>query len=175
MGILAVLATLAMPQVDRLIARSESATCASHLKVIGTAVNLYVQDHDGRFPMIEGQEGFTYYDEIVETLEQIRNEEGFEPPKPLLETLAPYDVTERTLQCPADLRGRNRFKETGSSYQWNPIVDDEVAISPQIYRRRGAFTPRRFNRITLCTDFDPVHAGRRNRLQADGNVRAVYP
>ena len=63
------------------------------------------------------------------------------------------------------------FKLYGSSYEWNPVLDDgtdpvttlpigpvDITVNP--------------SRIRVCTDFVAIHRGKTNALYGDGHTRA---
>lgn len=153
-AIIGLLATLAMPQVDRMIDRSKSVSCMSNLRQIGVAVTSYMADNEGKYPSIETNPDNPVYPDGVEAL-------------PIWEALEPYGVTKGVLKCPSD---KSYITTRGSSYQWRPIIDDELSVNPVIYGRRGfAFTVNpRF--VTICSDYEPWHFNRSNRLKGDGSV-----
>jgi prepilin-type N-terminal cleavage/methylation domain-containing protein/prepilin-type processing-associated H-X9-DG protein len=49
-GIIAILASVAMPGYQAAIQRANSTGCASRMRLLGQAFDLYANDHDGRFP-----------------------------------------------------------------------------------------------------------------------------
>lgn len=49
-GILGLLAVLIIPSIGAVKARGETAKCASNLRSLGIAIQLYANDHDGRYP-----------------------------------------------------------------------------------------------------------------------------
>ena len=161
-SILGILVSLVVPQVGRGIEKANSIKCSNNLRQIGAAVGLYAQDNDDRFPAIESMPSDPVY---------TSPDASGETPKPILEVLSPYGVTEAGLKCPSDLRGPNYFKKEGSSYQWRNIVDDEIASAPKVYTRRGVRNPMTAW-LLLATDYDAVHGGHANRLYADGHIKA---
>jgi prepilin-type N-terminal cleavage/methylation domain-containing protein/prepilin-type processing-associated H-X9-DG protein len=158
-AIVGMLATLATPVLGKARERAESAKCLANLRNIGVAMLSYVAENDNRFPTIEPNPSNPAYD----ASEQVGT---------LLEVLGDYGVTETSLRCPTDLRTFNYFKINGSSYEWIPVVDDELANNPAIYGRRGV-RYRPTHRIPVARDFAVVHGGRPNLLFADGRVRAM--
>lgn len=156
-AIIGILAVLIAPQYQKFIDRSRSVTCMNNLRQIGVAVLSYVGDHNNTFPIIEPNAGDPLYDPEKEA-------------KPLLEELEPYGLSSSLLKCPAD----DKYIHTrGMSYQWRPFVDDENAIAPKVYGRRGgAGWVIKPSWATICTDFEGIHFGRLNRLYADGHVKA---
>ena len=155
-GIIALIIGLAMPEVNRFIDRSRSTACLANLRVIGVSVRNFINDNDGTFPIIETNPESPIYPDDVEA-------------KGMLETLEPYGMPPAALRCPSDVRARNYFASRGTSYEWSPVVDDEPAINPVFYTRRGA---RRVSpaRVRLVMDIDAVHNSRQNRLYGDGGV-----
>lgn len=156
-AIIGILAVLAVPQYQKFIARSRSLVCMNNLRQIGVAVLSYVGDHNNTFPIIEPNQDDPLYDPEKEA-------------KPLLEELEPYGLISNVLKCPAD---HKYIHSRGMSYQWRPFVDEENALAPKVYGRRGGTGwVIRPSRATICTDFEGVHFGRLNRLYADGHVKA---
>jgi prepilin-type N-terminal cleavage/methylation domain-containing protein/prepilin-type processing-associated H-X9-DG protein len=49
-AMMAILASLAMPAYEQAIQHANSTGCASHMRLLGQAFDLYANDHDGRFP-----------------------------------------------------------------------------------------------------------------------------
>ena len=158
-AIIGMLVALMAPNLSRARDKAMSVKCANNLRQIGIAVLQYANDNDNRFPKIEGMPSNPIYE--GDTGEA----------KPMEEVLGPYGVTKATLQCPSDLARNNYYKTEGSSYQWNPVVDEELVSSPKFYSRMGVRNPRS-SWIRLAMDFDTVHAGHSNRLYADGHVKA---
>lgn len=156
-AVIGILAAIAVPAVASGLERGRSAKCMANLRQIGVALQQYVADNDYRFPPIEtdppslGNDGLT-----------------------ALETLGPYGVTESTLSCPSDAAGPGNVKEFGSSYHFSPVLADETPAGVNIYGRRGIFQVANVGRLTVCTDYEPVHAGGGrigiNVLKADGRV-----
>jgi prepilin-type N-terminal cleavage/methylation domain-containing protein/prepilin-type processing-associated H-X9-DG protein len=171
-AILGMLAAVSFPQWKRLQSRSRSIVCVNNLRQIGVAVLNYVADNNNTFPMIEPNPNDPVYAEFEQT------EDGTEVQvKPMLEALEPYGATEGVLKCPSDIR-RNPsfFSEYKTSYQWRVMVDDENATAPAIYGGRRGYGIRlvKPSRVTLCTDFLPIHSGRANRLYGDGHVSKPF-
>jgi prepilin-type N-terminal cleavage/methylation domain-containing protein/prepilin-type processing-associated H-X9-DG protein len=155
--IIGILASLAMPALGKMRERAESTKCAGNLRNIGIAVLAYVADNDNRFPIIESDPSNPVY-----------------PPEEeagtILAVLREYGIDEQSLKCPSDLRKFNNFTTRGSSYEWRPYLDDELASGPVIFTRRGERYPK-LSQIRLIMDFEGVHRGRANRLFADGRVQ----
>jgi prepilin-type N-terminal cleavage/methylation domain-containing protein len=156
-AIIAILASVATPAIGSMLERGRSAKCAGNLRQIGVAVQQYVSDNDYRFPPIE-------------TVPPSLGNEG----RSALETLEPYGITISTLTCPSDVVGPNTVARYGSSYHFSPVLQDELASNDNIYGRRGIFRVPNVGRLTVCTDYQAVHAGSgtlgMNVLKADGRV-----
>lgn len=163
-AIIAMLATLALPEVEKSIERARAAACLGNLRQIGVAVNLYANDNEGRLPFINNPARPVYTD--PEDLP-----EG-ETAKTMLEAFGPYGIEERTLRCPSDAAGENLFASEGTSYEWRPFFDDELLNNPRRYTRRGTIVTARLTNIRLVMDTESVHRGGRNWLFADGRVQA---
>ncbi len=162
MVIIAVLASLVTPGIQRAVEKSRSVACAGNLRSIGVAVQGYLQDNDNTFPEIE-----PYPSNPVYT--------GDKKVGGMLAILGPYGIAEKTLQCPADLRGANNYAKEKSSYMWNPIADGENQNAVTIYGRRVHLL-KRISRLSLCSDFTSEsgvgpHIGKINTLYADGHVK----
>jgi prepilin-type N-terminal cleavage/methylation domain-containing protein/prepilin-type processing-associated H-X9-DG protein len=171
-AIIGMLVALTIPQWGRLQTRAQSVACVNNLRQVGIGVLSYVAENNNTFPMIEPNPNDPVYDQEEVT------EEGKEiQVKPMLEALEPYGVTVGVLKCPTDIR-RNPsfFSSYNTSYQWRVMVDDENAIAPAIYGGRRGYGMRivKPSRVTLCTDFLPIHGGRANRLYGDGHVSKPY-
>jgi len=169
--IIALLSSLLSPALQTARAKALSAACGSNLRQIGVAVVLATGDNNNRFPQIEGMpNGPTY------TYPQTNGGNG-STAKPMLQVLGPYGVDNEVLKCPCDTattgsNGKSYFQAQGSSYQWRPFVDDEVASDPVVVFR-SQIMPVSTTRMCVAFDFAQVHMGRSNRLYADGHVKWV--
>jgi prepilin-type N-terminal cleavage/methylation domain-containing protein/prepilin-type processing-associated H-X9-DG protein len=157
-AIIAMLATLFTPAISKVRSRAESLKCANNLRQIGIAVQLYTQDHDNYLPTIEGMPSDPIYTDPNAKAET------------LFDALSPYGISKATLQCTADIHSQNWFAKEGSSYMWNPVVDNELGNAPKVATRRGMRAPRSAF-IRICSDYDNVHFGHSNMLYLDGHVR----
>jgi prepilin-type processing-associated H-X9-DG protein len=87
--------------------------------------------------------------------------------------LGNYGVTTNTVQCPVDMMQgpTSSFAAYGSSYEWNPVLDDgtdpvtTLAVGPVDITVNPT-------RIRICTDFLPIHQGKMNALYGDGHTKA---
>lgn len=157
-ALVGLLAALVIPALDAMRRRADATVCANNLRQIGVAMLQKVQDNGNVFPLVESDPTAPLYPPDAGALS-------------LLETLRPYGMTERSLRCPADVRQKNFFQAKGTSYEWFPLVDGEVAVTPKIYLPSGVLTlPQTL--FPMAADFTGVHRGRQNVLFADGHVRA---
>ena len=173
-GIIALLSTLMMPQLEMARSRAQSIQCASNLHQIGVSVNLYLADHDNMYPYIEpGKPGSGLADPYANYPDLQAQA------KTVLDTFQNYGVTDKILQCPADLLllGVNsNYSKYGTSYYWNPVDDGDPSGSIQLARRFGLRPATQLSRIRQIGDFTPVHklnsqsVGKTNMLYADGHV-----
>jgi prepilin-type N-terminal cleavage/methylation domain-containing protein/prepilin-type processing-associated H-X9-DG protein len=172
--ILAILASLTMPAFEQVCNKAESTQCAANLQQFGVAVTLYLGEHDNTFPYIQPTQAGSAGDATV----IYANQPDLLPKvQTLLEAFSPYGVSDKLMQCPADMkRGvSSSHAQYGTSYMWSPVVDGDLASSPTL-ARRGGLRPAQLSRLRLLADFTPVHklnaqsAGRANILYADGHV-----
>jgi prepilin-type processing-associated H-X9-DG protein/prepilin-type N-terminal cleavage/methylation domain-containing protein len=157
-AIIALLGGLAIPNMQYGILKAKSSNCAENLHGIGAAVLSCATDNNDFFP------------EINQTA----------PPLPypasvpgIVGVLGPYGVSTNTIQCPVDMTkgAASSFQQYGSSYEWNPVVDDgtDPVTSIVVGPMQISVNP---TRIRICTDFLPIHQGKMNALYADGHTRA---
>jgi prepilin-type N-terminal cleavage/methylation domain-containing protein len=163
-AIIILLASLAVPAMEGFIAKGNDLKCQQNLRNLFVMISAAAIDNDNRYPKIE--------------IDIEKPVHGGDPnAKPLLETLKPYECTEKNLECPADLAGPNWNKTKKTSYMWQPMVEDELTNAVTIYTPRGVF-PGQLSRLRLLQDWDLVHnpaqVGMRKRmhvLYADGQVK----
>jgi prepilin-type N-terminal cleavage/methylation domain-containing protein/prepilin-type processing-associated H-X9-DG protein len=179
--IIAILAGLLMPSFTTMKQRANSIACASNLRNIGVACQLYLQDHSFIYPCIEALPegaGSTVYPA------------GFQPAPYLCMggsggAFGAYGVTVQTTQCPSDMASPNppgcSFAQYGSSYDWKPTLDDESPNEPLVYTRRMQFGAQVSGSTGLIVaklakirqaydDNSGIHFGHVNALYADGHV-----
>ena len=98
-AVVLILGGLLVPVMGKVRRGADRATCLGKLREIGTALELYMNDHGDRFP-----------DLVLARLDADDEEETLEV------VLAPYLQNEEAFHCPAD---RELFSKSGSSYLWN--------------------------------------------------------
>lgn len=159
-AIIAILASFLSPAIASAIERGRSTRCVGNLRQIGGAVQQYIADNEYRFPAI---------DTVPPSLPPEIEKRGT-----ALEILGPYGVNESVLTCPTDAATAANIKTHGSSYLFSPVLQDETPVGVSIYTRRGTFRVENIGRLTVCSDFQPVHGGAgklgMNVLKADGRV-----
>jgi len=170
-SIIAILASLLMPAVSTMTQKADSVTCASNLRALGVASQLYLQDHAYIYPCIQNPVDPPIYPADIPTLS-------------MLQAFGPYGITAKQLQCPSDLRqGKDAsYVKYQNSYDWKPTLDDESPNEPLIYGRRGptqasgngapASFVAKLSKIRQVYDDTQIHFGHMNALYADGHVVA---
>ncbi len=108
-GVIALLASIIVPSYSIVRARANSAGCVNNLKALGTALNLYLSDHDMMMPALESARADKNEDVPV-----IDN------------TLDKYVEDRRYFICPG---GRAIAEKTGTSYYWNSLLGKPVQQS----------------------------------------------
>jgi prepilin-type N-terminal cleavage/methylation domain-containing protein/prepilin-type processing-associated H-X9-DG protein len=158
LGIIGLLVALAFPALQNALANARSIACAGNLRRIGAAVTEAASDNNGAYPEISQAATDPY--------------PTGSGAKDLYDTLSPYGITRNDLKCPVDLSAGTASASTmyGSSYEWNPVFDDEVTVTPILYFN-GVQIPINNSHVRLCTDFNAIHNGRMNMLYGDGHVR----
>jgi prepilin-type N-terminal cleavage/methylation domain-containing protein/prepilin-type processing-associated H-X9-DG protein len=152
-AIIAILAALLLPAVAKSKAQGKSVACLSNLRQLGVALQLYVQDHDNKLPVI--------FDAPVGA-----------PPTNLLrmDLVLSNDLGNvRVLLCPSDKN--DLFGQTGTSYAWNTLINGQDADRMNVMNLD--FDP---HNIPLAFDKETFHAavgsGRGvNYLYADGHIK----
>ena len=159
MAVISVLAALLLPVVSRAKEAGRSTVCLGHLRQIGVALQLYVQDHQNRMPIM--------YDRLVST----NNTPGTAAPGPpsVDVALASYLGQLRVLRCPSDVA--RLFERTGSSYAWNNLLNGQDAEHLTVFT--VAFNP---HQIPVFFDKESFHRARGetrgiNYLFADGHSK----
>ncbi len=154
-GIIALLAGLAGPSFNMAMKKAQSVKCASNLRSIGIAAAQAASDNNNAYPEID-QAGAPIYS----------------PQGPNLVTaLGPYGISTNSVQCPMDMQASpSSFSKYGSSYEWNPVFDDEELNATAIYVSVTYSIPVNSSRVRLATDFIPIHRSHVNAVYGDGHV-----
>jgi len=105
--VLIILFSVAIPSYKRIQATSRSVKCASNLRQIGLALNLYANEHASRMPTM------------------VAARESLDEDKPALDTvLREYTTGEHCFQCPGD--HQRIWADTGTSYFWNSTLNNQM-------------------------------------------------
>jgi prepilin-type N-terminal cleavage/methylation domain-containing protein/prepilin-type processing-associated H-X9-DG protein len=156
-AIIALMAGLALPNMQMATLKARSTVCAENLHGIGVAVLSDATDNNGVLPEINQAAAPVYGPNVPGIVGVLGN----------------YGVSTNTIQCPVDLGqgAGSSFSHYGSSYEWNPVLDDgtdPVTTLPMGPVNIAVNT----SRIRICTDFLPIHNGKMNALYGDGHTRA---
>lgn len=155
-AVLGVLAALLLPALSRGKEAARATACISNLRQIGLALQIYVDNHRNRLPVMRDREADT----------------NSAPTN----ALPSVDVVLKTelgnlnvLRCPSDRAGV--FVQTGSSYSWNSLLNGEDADHLKVFGLN--FSP---HAIPVFFDKEGFHAVRGankavNYLYADGHIK----
>lgn len=149
LAILGVLAGLVFPVYQRITAKARATECVSHLRQLGVALNLYLEEHEQRMPVLEIARASKQEDVAV-----IDN------------TLDKYVKEPRIFACPADLKGF--AARTGTSYCWNVALNDQPLANLNFLQLVTDHT-----HIPILSDkegFHPYLEDKVNVLYADGHA-----
>lgn len=131
--IVAALAGIAYPLIRSGVRSADQAGCLNNLRQIGVGLELYLQEHTQRMPVLEA------------------GRRSREEDLPVLETvLIDYLETERVFECPAD---PGEFRRSGSSYLWN-TTQNGLHVSQLSF-----FGTDEASRIPLVVDKEAWHPG----------------
>ena len=147
-AIVIILAVVAVPVYSRINQGARAAACMSNLRQIGTAVHLYLNEHDRTMPTLKAGRSD-------------KTEEG-----PVIDnTLSGYVQNPAVFACPADYEGL--AKKTGTSYYWNIILSGQKLSNLNFLRKTE------WQIIPMLSDKDPFHPytdTKVNILYADGHA-----
>ena len=147
--ILGILATLAVPAIQRVLASSKAVHCMGNLKGLGSALHLYLADNNNFMP----------------TMMVARESKGDD--QPVMDTvLADYTDNKDVFCCKADNKGL--YHKSGTSYVWNNLLNAQNASSMDFMG-----LVRDGSRIPVMSDKENFHKYRDvqvNILYADGHV-----
>lgn len=155
MAIIALMATLVAPAFQNAMLKAQSVKCSGNLKAIGVAASLAATDNNNQYPAID------------QAAAPIYNPPGGN----LVTVLGPYGITTNIVQCPVDMANSpSSFSQYKSSYEWDPVFDDEPVNETAIYITPTVVVPVNSSRVRLAMDFSPLHRGRPNLVFGDGHV-----
>lgn len=163
LAVIGVLAGLLLPAVSRATESGRATACLGNLRQIGLALQMYVDDHGNRLPVMRDRQ----FEAAVEALTNaLPATNAFAT---LDQVLAPYLQAPRVFRCPSDRRGF--FEVTGSSYSWNSLLNGQDAFRLRVFSLD--FDP---HQIPVVFDKEAFHAARGpgrgvNYLYADGHIK----
>lgn len=162
-SIIAVLSAIAFPVTARVVQSSKASACASNLRQLGAALNLYLADHKEIMPdLLEGRTSTSGTGAVIDN------------------TLNTYVQDPRIFLCPADNLPASAGTGAGSgtSYGWNNALDGQSATNLEFL---PGFLTTGSNgsgggqnaEIPIMGDkqgFHPYTANKVNLLYADGHI-----
>jgi len=145
LAIIGALAGIGDPVTRSFIAKSREAACLTQLRLLGVALQTYVQEHNDKMPeLATGRASKTEDLPVLETV------------------LLPYLETADAFQCPAD---KVQFEKSGSSYLWNSTQNGLHVSQLSFFGIKD-----RPDKIPLITDKESWHPGGTNFLYADSSI-----
>lgn len=147
--IIGILATIAVPATQRVVAGSRAAHCMGNLRALGSGLQMYLADHNNHMPEL-----------VVARASKDSDEAAID------NTLLDYTEGTDVFCCKADTRGL--WQTTGTSYLWNNLLNNQAANSLNFM---GFITNG--SRIPVMSDKENFHKYRDvqvNILYADGHV-----
>ena len=155
--IIALMGTLLSPALNSAILKARSVRCAGNLRQIGMAASLAATDNNNKYPEINQAAAPIYTDASATNM---------------IGALGNYGVTTNTLECPIDMTqgASSSFTKYGSSYEWDPVFDDEPVNATVVYITPTVAIPINSSRVRLAMDFNPIHHNRPNVVYGDQHV-----
>jgi len=147
-GVVAILAALAIPAVQRVKASAHATACVANLRQIGAGLNAYLSENGMRMPELRA--GRTSMEEDLPVIDN---------------TLDRYIREPRIFACPADPK---HAKLSGTSYYWNVALNNQMLADLNFLN-----LARDLSRIPILSDkegFHPMLKDQVNILYADGHA-----
>jgi prepilin-type N-terminal cleavage/methylation domain-containing protein len=154
-AILAILAGILLPVLNRTKEAARSAACLSNLHQIGIALQIYVADDQNRLPV---------------AFDRSTNSAAPSNGPAINQVLAVQTANSSNIfMCPADRK--RLFELTGSSYSWNSLLNGQDADRLQVFGM--AFNPHQIPLVYDKEKFHFVHGDTRavNYLYADQHIK----
>jgi prepilin-type processing-associated H-X9-DG protein len=154
-ALIATLAALFLPALNRAQESGRAAACMSNLHQIGVALQLYAQENNNRLPVMR---------------DRLAGTDPATNPLPSVDQVLSNQLGNvRVLRCPSDRK--QIFEQTGSSYSWNSLLNGQDADHLAVLGLN--FDP---HMIPVMFDKEAFHAMRGpkkgvNYLYADGHIR----
>jgi type II secretory pathway pseudopilin PulG len=113
-AIIAILAGMVMPSLNKARAKGRRTACLNNLKQIGTGIEMYIQDNNDHLPTCRSY--------------PLKPAAGEENLPGITTVMEPYVGGGKIFFCPADspadgTNGKTLFDAWGSSYQWMSSLD----------------------------------------------------
>ena len=164
-AITGILAGLLLPVVSKAKEAGRGTACLSNLHQIGLALQLYVDDHQNRLPLMHDRPRPSATNSPPTT----NGLATLHPPPEVV--LTNYVGAERIWRCPSDRE--LLFELTGNSYSWNFLLNGQPADKLQVLG--FDFDP---HQIPLFFDKEKFHQARgprreMNFLYADGHLKKL--
>ncbi len=153
-AIIGLLAALLLPAFSRAKESARGTACLGHLRQVGVALQIHVQEHNNRMPYIRDR------------VPDLPPTNGF----PSVDRVLARELGNvHVLRCPSDRQGL--FERTGSSYSWNSLLNGQDADRLRIFTFEFAPT-----QVPVMYDKEDFHAARGpgrevNYLYADGHIK----
>lgn len=163
LAVISVLAGLLLPAVSRATESGRATACLGHLRQIGLALQMYVDDHGNRLPVMRDRQFEAALAALTNAAPATNAVASID------QVLFPYLRAPRVFRCPSDRRGF--FEVTGSSYSWNSLLNGQDAFHLRVFTLD--FDP---HQIPVVFDKEAFHAARGpgrgvNYLYADGHIK----
>jgi prepilin-type N-terminal cleavage/methylation domain-containing protein/prepilin-type processing-associated H-X9-DG protein len=157
-GIIAILAGLLLPSLQRASRKAKRTSCVSNLHQLAIALTMYADENNQLLPAAERLPSMPADPDNV---------------RPRITQVLDRYVGEKSgvFRCPEDTVGY--FTKEGSSYEWNIRFNNEPINNPtvKVFSFEIPFTPQN---APLMYDYENFHAGStnatKNVLFADGHV-----
>jgi len=147
-GIIALLGVLLFPALRNSKRAAETTACLSNLRQIGTALQVHLNDNDGRMPVLQNRSNKTDTAPAMDTV------------------LLPDSSSNPVFRCPSDRK--NLFEDTGCSYFWNFTINGQDVT--RLFSIAGGDSPAHIPLVADKEGFHPDVQDRVNILYADGHV-----
>jgi prepilin-type N-terminal cleavage/methylation domain-containing protein/prepilin-type processing-associated H-X9-DG protein len=157
LAIIGILAALLLPALSKAKEAARGTACLSNQHQIGLALQIYVSENDNRMPMM--------YEKLAQTNSVTTN-----VPVPSVDVVLKNQLANtNVLKCPSD---PHFFRETGSSYFWNSLLNGQHADRLEI------LFIKEHHYIPVFMDKEGFHSARGpgkevNYLYADGHIKKL--
>jgi prepilin-type N-terminal cleavage/methylation domain-containing protein/prepilin-type processing-associated H-X9-DG protein len=117
LAVIGVLAGLLLSALGRAKSKAHRVSCLNNLRQLGVAIALYADDHNQRLPSAEPLPSTPV---------------ATNPPLPGIRSVLNHYVgnADGVFRCPEDRVGR--FRQEGTSYEWNFAMNGRSILSPQL-------------------------------------------